>query len=306
MILRVDTVLQDGVWTALRMHALLPSAGDRVLAVGGEGIPTLISTTGTFYQSPFGGPVSTDNNFNEPLFDELDSWVTIGLDMPATGGGQENPEFFGNDFWSMLFEFGEDIFLSSSQDHGWQVSALATNGLPEADGSVLLGQFTTDGTFQAQVHLQVLFDEAESPTSLLLSYDAPSCGCTDSEACNYVDAAEVSDGSCVYALEGFDCSGACVDANNNGVCDNQEVFGCTNPGATNFDAEANVDDGGCLVEGCTYPTALNYEPEASIDNQSCLFEMEGDGACPDLDGDASVATSDLLIFLAAFGLICGP
>ena len=97
-----------------------------------------------------------------------------------------------------------------------------------------------------------------------------------------------------------------MDANDNGVCDNQEVFGCTNPVATNFDAEANVDDGGCLVEGCTYPTALNYEPEASIDNQSCLFELEGDGACPDLDGDSSVATSDLLIFLAAFGLICGP
>ena len=37
-----------------------------------------------------------------------------------------------------------------------------------------------------------------------------------------------------------------MDANDNGVCDNQEVFGCTNPVATNFDAEANVDDGGCL------------------------------------------------------------
>ena len=303
--LRVDTVLQDGVWTALRMHAMLPSAGDRVLAVGGEGIPTLISTTGTFYQSPFGGPVSTDNNLNETLFDELDSWVTIGLDGPATGGGQENPEFFGNDFWSMLFEFGEDIFLSSSQDHGWQVSSSASNALPEADGSVLLGQFTTDGTFQAQVHLQVLFEGAESPTNLLLSYDAPSCGCMDSEACNYDDAAEENDGSCVYALEGFDCSGACVDANNNGVCDNLEVFGCTNPDATNFDAEANVDDGGCLIEGCTYTTAINYQPQATMDDQSCLFELGEEGDCPDLDGDASVATSDLLIFLAAFGLICG-
>lgn len=304
--LRVDTVLQDGVWTALRMRAILPSLDDRVVAVGGAGIPTLISTTGTFYQSPFGGPVSTDNNLNEPLFDELDSWVTIGLDGPATGDFQENPEFFGNDFWSMLFEFGEDIFLSSSQDHGWQVSSMASNALPEGDGSVLLGQFTTDGTFQAQVHLQVLFEGAESPTDLLLTYAAPSCGCLDAEACNYDIAAEVSDGSCVYALEGFDCSGACVDANNNGVCDNQEVFGCTNPEATNFDVEANVDDGNCLIEGCTYPTALNYQPEASIDNQSCLFELEGDGACPDLDGDASVATSDLLIFLAAFGLVCGP
>lgn len=304
--LHVDTVLQDGVWTALRMHAMLPSTGDRVLAVGGEGIPTLISTTGTFYQSPIAGATSAENNANEPLFDSLDSWVTIGLDGPATGGSEENPEFYGNEFWTLLFEFGEDIFLSSSQDQGWQVSSSAPNGLPEADGSVLLGQFTTDGTFQAQVHLQVLFEGDEAPTSLLLSYAAPSCGCMDEEACNYDDAAELSDESCVYALAGFDCSGACVDANNNGVCDNQEVFGCTNPEATNFDAEANIDDGGCLVEGCTYTTAINYQPQATMDDQSCLFESGEEGNCPDLDGDASVATSDLLIFLAAFGLICGP
>ena len=304
--LRVDTVLQDGVWTVLRMHAILPSAGDRVLAIGGEGIPTLISTSGTFYQSSNAGATSVENNPNEPLFDPLDSWVTIGLDGPATGGSEENPEFFGNEFWSVLFEFGEDIFLSSSQDNGWQVSSFAANGLPEVDGSLLLGQFTTDGTFQAQVHLQVLFEGAESPTSLLLSYVAPSCGCMDEEACNYDDAAEVSDESCVYALAGFECSGACVDANNNGICDNQEVFGCTNPEATNFDAEANIDDGGCLVEGCTYTTAINYLPQATMDDQSCLFESGEEGNCPDLDGDASVATSDLLIFLAAFGLICGP
>ena len=56
----------------------------------------------------------------------------------------------------------------------------------------------------------------------------------------------------------------------------------------------------------TYPTALNCQPEASIDNQSCFFEMEGDEGCPNLDGDFSVATSDLLIFFAAFGLACGP
>ena len=304
--LRVDTVLQDGVWTALRLYAMLPSAGDRVLAVGGEGIPTLISTTGTFYQGPNGGATAAENNLNEPLHDPLDSWVTIGLDGPATGGSEENPEFFGNEFWSLLFEFGEDIFLSSSQDHGWQVSALATNGLPEADGSVLLGQFTTDGTFQTQLHVQVLFEGAESPMSLLLSYAAPGCGCMDSEACNYDAAADVSDGSCVYALEGFDCTGACVDANNNGVCDNQEVFGCTNPVATNFEAAANVDDGNCLIEGCTYTTAINYQPQATMDDQSCLFESGEEGSCPDLDGDESVATSDLLIFLAAFGLICGP
>ena len=63
---------------------------------------------------------------------------------------------------------------------------------------------------------------------------------------------------------------------------------------------------GSLVEGCTYTTAVNFDPQATIDDQSCVFDAEAEGDCPDLDGDAAVATSDLLIFLAAFGLICGP
>ena len=70
--------------------------------------------------------------------------------------------------------------------------------------------------------------------------------------------------------------------------------------------EEEFDDGGCLVEGCTYTTAINYQPQATMDDQSCLFESGEEVNCPDLDGDASVATSDLLIFLSAFGLICGP
>ena len=302
----VDTVLQDGVWTVLRMYAILPSSEDRVLAVGGEGIPTLISTTGTFYQSSNGGALAADNNLNEPLYDELDSWVTIGLDGPASDGFEENPALFGNEFWSLLFEFGEDIFLSSAQDQGWQVSSAASNSLPELTERVLLGQFSTDGTFQAQLHLQVLFAGAESPTGLLLSYSSPNCGCTDVEACNYNEIFEINDGSCVYAQENFDCSGACLDADDNGICDHEEVLGCTNTNATNFNLAANVDNGTCQLEGCTYPTAQNYQPEATIDDQSCLFPTEDEGACPDLDGDASVATSDLLIFLAAFGLICVP
>ena len=61
--------------------------------------------------------------------------------------------------------------------------------------------------------------------------------------------AEVSDVFCVYALEGFDCSGICIDANDLGFCALEEILVCTNADATNFDVEANVDDGGCLVEG---------------------------------------------------------
>ena len=56
----------------------------------------------------------------------------------------------------------------------------------------------------------------------------PRRGCTDPDALNYYEYAEIDDGSCEYP-EGF--------------------FGCTDPNAINFSPEAEEDDGSC-VEGC--------------------------------------------------------
>jgi len=56
-----------------------------------------------------------------------------------------------------------------------------------------------------------------------------------------------------------------------------------------------------VSEGCTYPDADNYNPEATLDIGTCVFTND----CPaDLDGEGSVTTSDLLLFLGAFGITC--
>ena len=47
------------------------------------------------------------------------------------------------------------------------------------------------------------------------------------------------------------------------------VEGCTNPLATNYNIDANEDDGSCLIEGCTDPLAPNYNPEANVEDGSC-------------------------------------
>jgi hypothetical protein len=67
-----------------------------------------------------------------------------------------------------------------------------------------------------------------------------------------------------------------------------------------------LDDGTCEIEscaGCTFSDADNYDPEALFDDGSCngsaLLE------CPaDINQDGFVNTSDLLIFLGAFGDDC--
>ena len=47
------------------------------------------------------------------------------------------------------------------------------------------------------------------------------------------------------------------------------VYGCTDSNATNYNPDANTDDGLCefaLVQGCTDASACNYDPSAEQDN----------------------------------------
>jgi hypothetical protein len=51
------------------------------------------------------------------------------------------------------------------------------------------------------------------------------------------------------------------------------VFGCTDPNALNYNADATMEDGSCLypTSGCTDAEAVNYDPLASVDDGSCVY-----------------------------------
>jgi len=59
------------------------------------------------------------------------------------------------------------------------------------------------------------------------------------------------------------------------ICEAPPIEGCTNPLALNFDQEAEIDDGSCIlpVEGCTDPAALNFNPGANVDNDTCDYTI---------------------------------
>ncbi|MDB4587661.1 fibrobacter succinogenes major paralogous domain-containing protein [bacterium] len=135
-------------------------------------------------------------------------------------------------------------------------------------------------------------------------------GCTDELACNYDSGAIQEDGSCqypidIYGLDYVDCDGICItDTDFDGVCDEEETFGCTDEEACNFLPEATQDDGGCLIpnlvaceicigeevvladvdgdgvcdadeiEGCTDPNGCNYDPIATDEDGSCSYPLD--------------------------------
>lgn len=168
-------------------------------------------------------------------------------------------------------------------------------------------------------------DEAEYP------------GCGQTGACNFdpnVDAGNAVADSCLYPLDLFgnphvDCEGVCIhDADADGVCDEDEVEGCTYPQACNFDPSATEEDGSCLFAqpwrdcegdclfdfngdgicdepgtgGCTYPEAYNFDAQAPYDDGSCTFPS---GDCVfDSNRDGSVNVTDLLDMLVALGTYC--
>ena len=103
------------------------------------------------------------------------------------------------------------------------------------------------------------------------SCDFVSCiGCADLAACNYDANALIPDLTlCEYPLSiFFDCNGVCNnDTDADGICDENEIPGCTDETASNYNPEATNDNGTCqaaLVGGCILPFACNYNPEANF------------------------------------------
>ena len=161
------------------------------------------------------------------------------------------------------------------------------------------------------------------------------CGCTcenqsiiycqDNNACNYGEIGECEyiqieecdcDGN--FPDLGYDCNGNCLnDTDEDGVCNEAEISGCTDSTACNYDSTATDDDssctypvenyldcnGNCLndtdsdgvcdeieISGCTDSTACNYYSMATDDDSSCeypdLYYIDCDGNClHDFDQD---------------------
>ena len=150
-------------------------------------------------------------------------------------------------------------------------------------------------------------------------------------ACTYLSGSIPSPGSLSCEDYGYDALGVCggdcaADADSDGICDTDEVPGCTNEVACNFDPLATDDDGSCVfpeagldcdgncedangdgvcdveLSGCTDETACNFNPDAIEPDGSCLYA----DALGDCGGDCSADANGNGICDALDALLCGP
>ena len=108
------------------------------------------------------------------------------------------------------------------------------------------------------------------------------------------------------------------------TCEN-DVFGCTDSTACNYEIEATVLDASCIPSGCLDPLACNFNFLAECEGEACDYTCcPGPGCCSvglywdydleqclnyetcqeDLDGDGVIGINDLMQLLSSFGTMC--
>ena len=120
------------------------------------------------------------------------------------------------------------------------------------------------------------------------------CGCT-----------EIPAGDCDCEGNQVDvigvCGGQCqADSDNNGVCDDQEVYGCTYPLAENFSSSVTRDDGSCTFpcEGAVNINVFDWDEDYAVTIADFLAMLSVFGDV-DVDSDGVWDSSDLCVDINA-------
>ena len=314
-------------FSTYRIYVVTNNANDFVSSISGDATnPTYVESTTSFWHD-LGTGANTGGgiqSFLLGLFPALnyDSWVTIGLEStPIAALGEAAVSTVQSDSNPWLTNFdpvGGNIAIDDGIGGAWYALNGDSNGIAGDDLKVLVGQFTTDGEFSGQLYAQVFIEgDGSNEFRDTFYFGAGVPGCMDATACNYSADATSDDGSCTYpSSTNVDCDGNCLnDADTDGICDEDEIPGCTDGTACNYNSSATDDDdscayadagydcdGNCLsdddgdgvcnefeVSGCDDATACNYDAAATENDGSCTYPAAGldcDGNClADADSD---------------------
>ena len=357
--LEVETVMEHtedtlAGMTTYRVHLVCQTASDYMYSMSGSALfpLSLNSTSGSWYNHPANASWNP-SGLDVALLDEepflaYDSFLTIGSENSEGGpfpgavwsAGDPRPEFQPGEGNNVTVNSGNGLNYLIFPGMG-QVNTHP--GFAGDDFRILVMQMTTEGDIYGQMNIQVYpGGQSANAITTLLEFDSSSL-CYDLDPCvgEYDECGVCAGPGAVYECgcsgpeEGFcDCDGNVLDAagvcggncaedlDGDGVCDTDEVPGCDDLAACNYDEAATDNDGSCTyaadfydcdgncledsdgdgtcdeleVDGCTDEMACNYDPTATEDDMSCeypedLLDCNGDcmndvndnGICDELE-----------------------
>ncbi len=248
--------------TVYRFYVNLLDPTDTFSAVfGNDQDPLVINSPDGIFNTAFNASWSASgiNPAFLGFFPDMaeDSYATVGLDGPAAGGSADPSLVEDNDLNPTIRSYfvsgGTSLNVNSIEGGSWYVLNTSANALPDADLRVLVMQITTTGSVSGTLNYQV-FPLGVGEDQVQVSID-------------------------------FDGAGTF------GVGSVANACGCNDDTATNYNADADYNDGSCLYEvyGCTDDTACNYDADAgaNTDDGSCL-ENDECGVC----GGSGIADGD--------------
>ncbi|MFM7106828.1 MAG: T9SS type A sorting domain-containing protein, partial [Flavobacteriales bacterium] len=133
-----------------------------------------------------------------------------------------------------------------------------------------------------------------NPLALISDSSCVFPGCGTVGACNYDPTAPCNvDSLCIIPDEGYDCTGSCIaDADNDGVCNEFEIVGCTDTLACNYNEFVIDDDGSCsfnsevtvniTVDQSEYPNGYVWQGEVFTSSGTYLYIIPNDAGCDSL------------------------
>ena len=260
--------------TTYRYYVKCANPADFLSSVSGDDDnPTIVTTTTDFYQDELGGP--TPNNVNEFLYGsaptlQYDSYVTIGLtSMPDAIIGEAGVQTLQGTANPWLSNFdpgfgvaGGDIVINDNAGGLWFALNGDANGIAanSANNQVLIAQLTTDGDVAGNFYVQI-FENGDGSSALFFDFNIGDACVAPDDDCLYPED--------IYGVDYVDCDGNCLnDVDMDGVCDEDEVPGCEDEMALNYDPAATDDDG-----SCAYPASSVFEIIASSEDHTVLEDL---------------------------------
>ena len=171
-------------------------------------------------------------------------------------------------FWDRALDENEvsSLFEGISGDEEglaayWDNNNVSDNVLVDHSGNGNDGTII-DGTLSDEIPIPGCSDPAASNYNSEINVAIDNLceypGCTDESACNYDPVALENDGSCEYPEEFFDCEGNCIAELDcagtcggilvedcSGLCGGENICGCPDSVASNYNPAATVSDGNC-------------------------------------------------------------